>query len=250
MFIKAATIIALATVLTLTTALQQQQQQQQQPLNSINNNANEDDIVTADELGPVPPAEEVEFLGWVNDTQVFDTDCPQWPRDNQAVKIGEVWREEGTWFAQPLKWWNHRHIIEPGLCIETRFGWDSDTGQIFYAMKVADSGNYSEWTIKGYANFGGSYSVGYVGWNADKARWVPCTNVPGCGGGSRFAMHKGECFRARIKTGRVITVCKTYTNEGNRICGEYSRKHHGRNRCGTGRDSHYWFGTETGCWEN
>ena len=55
---------------------------------------------------------------------------------------------------------------------------------------------------------------------------------------ARFAMDKNLCFRARLKSGRVITACETFTNQGYRICGEYSRKHHGRNRCGTGRNSH------------
>ncbi|KAK8932728.1 hypothetical protein H634G_07047 [Metarhizium anisopliae BRIP 53293] len=248
MFSKATLIVAIAGVLTLTTALEPQQ-----PLNAINRKENAvhgNSEAADDSPAPALEAERVEFLGYVNASQVLVADCPQWPTHNQAIKVGEVWWQDNGWYAQTLKMWNHRHAFEWGYCVETRFGWDSDSGQTFYAQKVSDSAQFSEWALKAYKIWSAALTEGVVGWNADKARWIPCTNVPGCGGGARFAMDKNLCFLARLKSGRVITACETFTNQGYRLCGEYSRKHHGRNRCGTGRNSHYWFGTETGCWEN
>lgn len=256
MMVKTTILAALSAVLSLTTAyvcsdlfafiILTRHSIQQQPMSRLANEVPGSLEAVADE------PEKVEFLGYVNSTDLLNADCPQFPRNGQDVKVGEVWEENpNDWYAQPLKWWNHRHAFEPGFCIETRFGWDKDTGRWFKANHLRDSATYSEWYLSAWAAFGPDFGEGIVGWNADKARWQICRgDVPTCGGGSRFAMNKNECSRFRIKTGRVIIACKTYTNDNNRICGEKSRKHHGRKRCGTGRNSHYWFGTETGCWEN
>ncbi|KHN95638.1 uncharacterized protein MAM_06479 [Metarhizium album ARSEF 1941] len=56
------------------------------------------------------------------------------PAQRPRRQDGEVWEENpNDWYAQPLKWWNHRHAFEPGYCIETRFGGDSDSGRWFKA---------------------------------------------------------------------------------------------------------------------
>ena len=194
-------------------------------------------------------AEKVEFLGYIygNESETFEDDCRQWPAQEEPVTVGEVWWQDGGWYAQTVKFWNHRHALDWGLCVETRFVGDKNSGQIFYPHATGDTSDYSSWALQAYTSWNLQLAMGYVGWNADKARWLPCTNVPGCGVASRFAMNKSQCFRVRIKSGRIIRACKTYTNDDNRICGEYSRKHHGRYRCGTGRDSHYWFGTDQDC---
>ncbi|KID85135.1 hypothetical protein MGU_07745 [Metarhizium guizhouense ARSEF 977] len=131
MFGKAALIVVIAGVLTLATALEPQQ-----PLNAIDRKANAvhgNSEAADDSPAPALEAERVEFLGYVNASQVSATDCPQWPTHNQAVKVGEVWWQDNGWYAQPLKMWNHRHIIEWGFCVETRFGGDSDSADLLRA---------------------------------------------------------------------------------------------------------------------
>jgi hypothetical protein len=215
---------------------------------------NEDEIPGGRSIdGLSEDAEKFEFLGYVNASDLtVKADCPQFPQNGQTVKIGEVWEENpNDWYAQALKWWNHRHLLESGFCMETRFAYDSDKGRNLKANFLQESSTYSEWYMSSWATFGPDFSEGVVGWNGDKARWQICrSDIPTCGGGSRFAMNKNQCMRGKLKSGRVITACKTYTNNDNRICGEKSRKHHGRNRCGTGRNSHYWFAWEAACYEN